>query len=77
MKKLATLTIATIAMAGAVFAAPELTDENIAAVTAALETAGYTVGEISVDGEHYLVAVSMDDAESTVLLTEDFQIVEQ
>ncbi len=77
MKKLMLSLAATGLMAGAVFAAAELNDENQAALTEALLAEGYTVVEITLDDAgNYLVTATMEDANYVLTVSETFEVIE-
>lgn len=76
MKKLILSLFATSLLASAVFAAPELTDENKAALTEALSAQGYAVEEITVDGDNYSVVAVKDDQKMVLTISEAFELVD-
>lgn len=76
MKKLMMSLVATGLLASSVMAAAELTDENQAAITDALAAAGYTVEEITADGDHYTVKATMEDAGYILTVSETFEIMD-
>ncbi len=75
--KYTTSTFAALALATSVFAAPELTEENVATLTSLLEGQGFTVEDVQVDGDNYSVlAANEDGAQVQLTVNETYEVLD-
>ncbi len=70
------LILLSLSLAGHAVAAPLLIEENVEALTTALNAQGFDVREIAIDDKHYEVVGEREGAAVRVLVSETYEIIE-